>query len=330
MPVYKKLHAARAALKRKAKAVLFAGDCLSLLGELKENSVDLVITSPPYAMGRAYEKSHKKEDFIATHRRILPEIARVVKPGGNICWQVGFHVRKKEGVVLPLEYIVYECFKEIPQVKLRNRIVWTFGHGLHCENRFSGRHEVILWFSKDGRKAGHYFDLDSVRVRQKYPGKRHWKGPRKGEHSGNPLGKNPGDVWEIPNVKANHIEKTGHPCQFPVALVQRLVRSLCRRQGLILDPFSGVGTTGVAALIEGRRFVGAEKSKTYIKTADKRLKDVSAGRIKYRPLEQEIYVPQPHEKVAQLPEEFMKANGAWKGVKASAKRVEPSKAKRSQ
>ena len=80
-------------------------------------------------------------------------------------------------------------------MSMRNRIVWHFGHGLHASRRFSGRYEVIMWFTKSD---DYTFNLDAVRVPQKYPQKKHFKGPRRGELSGNPLGKNPGDVWEIP------------------------------------------------------------------------------------------------------------------------------------
>src|ERR1041384_3300304 len=94
---------------------------------------------------------------------------------------------------------------------------------------------IFLRYSK-GRR--YRFDLNAVRVPQKYPGKKHYKGPKKGKLSGNPKGKNPSDVWEIPNVKSRHVEKTKHPCQFPVALVQRLVRALTLPGSLVVDPFS--------------------------------------------------------------------------------------------
>jgi adenine-specific DNA-methyltransferase len=97
---------------------------------------------------------------------------------------------------------LYPLFK-VHVLKLRNRIVWTFGHGLHCQKRFSGRHETILWFTKSD---DYKFKLDPVRVPSKYPFKKYFKGPNKGRISSNPLGKNPADVWDIPNVKANRAE----------------------------------------------------------------------------------------------------------------------------
>jgi adenine-specific DNA-methyltransferase len=287
------------------KVSLFHGNALSLLKKLPDESVDLTISSPPYCMDKEYEESSDIEQFIKAHKKILPEIVRITKPGGSICWQVGFHV--DDGVVNPLDYLVHDLLKNVDDIYLRNRIVWHFGHGLHCSNRFSGRYEVILWYTK-GKK--YYFDLDAVRVPQMYPGKRHAKGPLKGEFSGNPKGKNPSDIWEIPNVKANHIEKTEHPCQFPVALAQRVIRALSKKGGLVLDPFAGVSSAGVAALIEGRRFLGAELESKYITIAESRLRAALEGSAKIRPLSREIYKPGPTEKVAMKPEHF------WKDIEA--------------
>lgn len=197
------------------RVTLHNGDCIDLLRKLPDESVDLVVTSPPYCMGKAYEDSKDDIDtFIKLHTDIFNELYRVVKNSGNICWQVGYHISDK--CVVPLDYVVYSIFTSMSAelnhpLVLRNRIIWTFGHGLNSTNRFSGRHETILWFSKGTPKQ---FNLDEVRIPQKYPGKRAYKGPHKGELSGHPLGKNPSDVWEIssdvwdiPNVKAMHVEK---------------------------------------------------------------------------------------------------------------------------
>lgn len=291
------------------KARLYNGDCINLLRKLPDASVDLTVTSPPYCMGKEYEDGNDIASFIEAHEKIFPEIVRITKPGGSICWQVGFHVLS--GAVTPLDYLVHQLLSKFEGIHLRNRVIWTFGHGLHCANRFSGRYEVVMWYTKGDE---YHFDLDAVRVRQKYPGKRANKGPNKGQLSGNPKGKNPSDIWEnlqddvwsIPNVKANHIEKTEHPCQYPVALVTRLVRALSPVNGLILDPFAGVASAGVAAVLENRRFLGAEINKEYANTAKERLNEAINGEIKIRPLEKEIYTPKPNEKVAMKPDHFWK------------------------
>lgn len=183
---------------------------------------------------------------------------------------------------------------------LRNRIIWTFGHGLNSTQRFSGRHEMILWFTKG---ENYNFNLDCVRVPQKYPGKRHYKGEHKGELSGNHYGKNPSDVWDIPNVKANHIEKTEHPCQFPVAIPQRLIRALTNEADIILDPFMGSGTTALAAFVEKRKFIGAEIKQNYYNLTAQRIKNAIKGDIKIRD-DIPVMIPNTNMAVAKLTEEF--------------------------
>lgn len=286
------------------KVTLFNGDCLNLLKSIPDDSVDLIVTSPPYCIGKAYENPNDDiETFKKQHINIFDDMYRVLKVGGSVCWQIGYHISDK--CVIPLDYIVYDLFTSLSKdlkapLVLRNRIIWTFGHGLNSTNRFSGRHEVILWFTKGEQNI---FNLDDVRIPQKYPGKRSYKGPNKGQLSGNPLGKNPSDVWDIPNVNANHVEKTKHPCQFPVAIPQRLIKALTPIDGLVLDPFTGSGTTGVAAIIEGRRFVGAEIMTDYYKLSHKRLRAAINGSLKIRE-DKPIIEPNPHAAVAQLPDEF--------------------------
>jgi len=297
------------------KMILHNGDCLDLLKSLPTESVDLVVTSPPYCIGKAYEDPHDDiETFRNQHITIFNELYRVVKTGGSICWQTGYHI--SDQCVIPLDYIVYDIFSSMSKdatdpFTLRNRIIWTFGHGLNSTSRFSGRHETILWFTKGKQTT---FNLDAVRVPQKYPGKRSYRGPNKGKLSGNPLGKNPSDIWnvgdvsdiwDIPNVKAKHVEKTDHPCQFPVAIPQRLIKALTNPGDLVLDPFMGSGTTGVAAVVEGRRFAGAELMKEYYDISVTRLKDAEAGNAKIRE-DKPAVTPNPNAAVAKLPDEFKK------------------------
>lgn len=218
----------------------------------------------------------------------------MLKDGGSICWEVGNYV--DNGEIIPLDVLLYDCFKS-NGLKLRNRIVWHFGHGLHCSKRFSGRYETILWFTKSDNYP---FNLDAVRLPQKYPGKKHFKGPNVGKYSSNPKGKNPSDVWDIPNVKSNHIEKTCHPCQFPVALVQRLVLALSNEQDIVLDPFLGVGSTAVAGIINKRKVAGSEIIKKYYELACERVKFAYEGRLKIRP-DKPIYVPTGNLSLAKNP-----------------------------
>ena len=243
--------------------------CLELFPKIPEGTVTTVITSPPYNIGKSYESRTSLTEYLAWQQEVIAECYRVLKRDGSVFWQVGNYVSK--GEIWPLDMLLYPIFKE-HGFKLRNRIVWHFQHGLHSSRRFSGRYEVLLWFTKSD---DYYFDLDAVRVPQMWPGKRAYKGPRKGQLTCNVLGKNPSDVWEITNVKYNHPEKTAHPCQFPEALVKRALLATTRPGDLVLDPFAGSGTTLAVAKKLGRRSIGAEINPEYVEIARRRIEEVS-------------------------------------------------------
>jgi len=242
-------------------------------------------------------------DYMAGQRKTIEACLQILSPTGSICWQVGHYIegRGREKEAFPLDIILYQEFRRFG-LKLRNRIIWHFGHGLHEKYRFSGRHETVLWFTRD--TANYTFNLDAVRVPQKYPGKRAFRGSKKGQPSGNPLGKNPSDVWDIPNVKANHVEKTEHVCQFPVALVARLMLAFTNEGDLIVDPYVGVGSTAVTAFMYGRRSAGADIHAHYLKIARQRLEMAQAGTLQIRPLNKPVFEPDPNTAVARVPEEW--------------------------
>lgn len=265
--------------------VLFAGDCIDLLRGIPDGSIRLIATSPPYNLGKSYERKGDFDKYLAWQDRVIEECIRVLHPQGSLCWQVGNYVH--EGEIIPLDIALYSSFKR-RGMKMRNRIVWHFEHGLHCTRRLSGRHETIMWFTKSD---DYLFNLDAIRVPQKYPGKKHFKGPKAGQYSCNPLGKNPGDVWVIPNVKNNHVEKTIHPCQFPIELVERLVLSMTEPGDWVLDPFAGVGSALAAAVRHGRRAAGAELDKEYVAIARQRLLQASNGVLPVRAMGQPVYDP---------------------------------------
>jgi len=263
--------------------VLYEGDCLDLMEGIPHESLQLIVTSPPYNLGKEYEARLSLENYVFQQTKVIRECFRRLNPGGSICWQVGNFVH--DSSIVPLDTILYPVFKRYG-LKLRNRIIWRFEHGLHCSKRFSGRYETILWFTKGDR---YVFNLDAVRVPQKYPGKKHFRGPRVGQYSGNPLGKNPGDIWDIPNVKSNHVEKTEHPCQFPVELVERLVLSLTNEGQWVFDPFLGAGTTIIAALRHNRRGIGAEIVPKYVNIARERIQLELEGKLRTRPMGKEVF-----------------------------------------
>jgi adenine-specific DNA-methyltransferase len=267
-------------------ATLHSGDCLELLTQIPDRTVKLVMTSPPYNIGKEYEVRTGLEAYLQQQTQVIAECARVLAPGGSLCWQIGNYI--ENGEVYPLDILFYPIIKA-QGLNLRNRIVWRIEHGLHAKNRFSGRHETILWFTKGNFE----FNLDPVRIPQKYPGKRHYKGPKAGEYSGNPLGKNPGDVWDIPNVKNNHVEKTPHPAAYPIELVERFLLSLTQPGDLVVDPYMGSGSTGCAALLHGRRTAGAELMPEYIEVIRQRWLQALDRTLPKREMGKPIYEPIP-------------------------------------
>lgn len=282
----------------KFDVVLFEGDCLDLLREMPNEVAKLIVTSPPYNIGKPYERRRKLDRYLDEQSAVIAECVRILHPKGSICWQIGNYVQG--GQVFPLDTLLFPIFKN-HGLKLRNRIIWHFGHGLHCSRRFSGRYETIIWFTKGDNYT---FNLDPVRVPQKYPGKKYYKGPKKGQFSCNPKGKNPGDLWTIPNVKCNHPEKTSHPCQFPVELIERLVLSMTNEGDLVFDPFMGVGTTAVAAVLHKRKSAGAEIVPEYVETAVSRVLSTVQGALVTRPMDRPIYEPPPTSKLTQRPASF--------------------------
>ncbi len=295
---------------KSADAILFHGDRLGLMKKLPDNSVKLIVTSPPYNIGKEYEKRRSLDIYLAEQEETIKEAVRVMTDDGSICWQVGNHIGK-DGEVFPLDALMYVIGKKF-DLKLRNRIVWRFGHGLHCTKRFSGRHETIVWFTKSD---SYTFNLDPVRVPQKYPGKKNFKkNERYGLLSGNPLGKNPEDVWDIPNVKNNHPEKTEHPCQFPIELIERLVLSMTNPGDIILDPYLGVGSAICAAVVHGRKGYGADIMKEYLITAEKRILAASEGTLRRRMMGTPVYQPDEKIKLTEIPDEFKRARESLFGA----------------
>ena len=257
-------------------------DRLEFLKKIEKNKVQLIITSPPYNIGKDYEKKLPFKKYLEEQKKTLKECYRVLSNKGSLCWQVGSSFEDNE--LIPLDVYIYNICKSLG-FKLRNRIIWHFEHGLHSYKKFSGRYETILWFTKSDN---YYFDFDEIRVPQKYPGKLGYQGKNKGKYTGHKMGKNPSDVWIFPNVKSNHKEKTIHPCQFPIELAERLILSMSKKNDLVIDPYAGVGTTVLAAVKNNRLSKGSDIMKKYIDIAKKRFKLLIKGKLPYRDRNQTI------------------------------------------
>lgn len=290
---------------------------LEQLEALRDNRYQLVISSPPYNIGKGYEKDSRRSiaEYIEWQREILGRLYHMLEPGGSLCWQLGSFV--KDNRYVPLDMALYPMFLELG-FKLRNRIIWRFNFGHNSDRKLSGRYETILWFTKS---AEYKFNLDPIRIPQIYPGKRHSasKGAAKaGKPSGNPLGKNPSDfwefsaerdflddpVWDLPNVKAGHPEKTAHTCQFPIELAERCVLAFTSAGDTVLDPFVGTGSSAIAAAKHGRHATGIDRDPNFLEIAAKRLAALEAGTLPMRPSGMQVRRPIPTERVARVPAEW--------------------------
>lgn len=241
------------------------GDCLEVLRALPHDSIDLVVSSPPYNLGKEYEARRALAIYLDEQTEVLRECSRVLKSTGSLFWQVGAF--SDNGALVPLDIRFFPILENVGLIP-KNRIVWVRQHGLHATRKFSCRHETILWFAKSSE---HVFNLDAIRVPQKYQNKKHYRGEKRGELSCNPDGKNPGDIWIFRNVKHNHEEQTIHPCQFPEDLIARIVLSTTVPGAVVLDPYMGAGTVAVVARDHGRHYIGAELEPRYHSVALRRL-----------------------------------------------------------
>lgn len=237
------------------------GDALSVMRKLPKKSINLIITSPPYQVGKEYEYKNSFEDYLKFNEEIIKESQRVLKDNGAIYWNVA--QTPQNGEMIPLGAVFYNLFKK-NGFYLKNWIIWKFDGGLNCKKRLSGRYENVLWFVKDYDKFT--FNLDDIRITPK------WINDKRN----NPKGKNPTDfwefseensVWEINRVVNVSKEKTIHPCQFPEKLVERVIRASSNKGDVILDMFNGSGTTCKVANDLNRKFIGIDKELKYCKTA---------------------------------------------------------------
>jgi len=244
---------------------IFNGDCVELLKGLPDQSIDIVVSSPPYNIGKEYEAKKQLDEYLAEQAAVLRECARILKDTGSIFWQVGSFSHK--GTLVPLDIKFFPILEGLGLLP-RNRIIWARQHGLHATKKFSARHETILWFTKSD---SYTFNLDAIRVPQKYQNKKSYRGDSRGELSCHPDGKNPGDIWVFQNVKHNHEEQTIHPAQFPEGLIARIVLAATNRGDVVLDPYMGTGTVAIVARDHDRRFMGAELDARYYSVAQRRL-----------------------------------------------------------
>jgi adenine-specific DNA-methyltransferase len=251
--------------------LLYRGDCIELMAALGEEMIDLTVTSPPYNIGKEYETQRNLDEYLKWSSEWICRLYSVTQPNGAFWLNLGYLSVPGRAKAVPIPYLLWDS---VP-FYLIQEIVWAYGAGVAARRSFSPRNEKFLWYVRD--EEDYVFDLDAVRdPNVKYP-----KQKKNGKLKCNPLGKNPTDVWQFPKVTSgtnrSSKERTPHPAQFPLAVIERIVRACSGPTGLILDPFMGSGTVAEAALRQGRPVVGFEIEPRYIDIAAARLSDAATA-----------------------------------------------------
>jgi adenine-specific DNA-methyltransferase len=245
--------------------LLYNLDCVEGMRRIQEPLINLTVTSPPYNIGKAYEIPLPLNTYLDWCQNWMTEIHRLTVDNGAFWLNLGYLEVPDRARAIPLPYLLWNR----SPFYLIQEIVWNYGAGVHTKRMFSPRNEKFLWYVKSPRE--YTFNLDEVRdPNVKYPNQK-----KHGKLKCNPLGKNPSDVWEIPKVTSGEHrsskERTPHPAQFPLAVIERIIKACSNEGEIILDPFLGSGTTAIAALENGRQVVGFELAKEYCQLASTRI-----------------------------------------------------------
>lgn len=250
---------------RCGECLIYNLDCIPAMQKLPNEFIHLTVTSPPYNIGKEYEESLPLEDFLEWCSRWITEVYRITADDGAFWLNLGYSQISNRAKAIPLPYLLWDK----SPFYLIQEIVWNYGAGVAGKKFFSPRNEKFLWYVK--KEDEYTFNLDDVRDPDvKYPNQK-----KNGKIKVNPLGKNPTDVWQFPKVTSgknrSSKERTRHPAQFPVAVVERIIRASSDVGEIILDPFMGSGTTAVTALSLQRPVIGFEIREEYCEIAAARI-----------------------------------------------------------
>lgn len=245
--------------------LIYNMDCLEAMRKLPADMVDIAVTSPPYNIGKSYENIIALKDYISWCSNWMSELHRISKDDGSFWLNVGYLEVENKGLAVPIPYLLWDK----SDFYLIQEIVWNYSAGVACKKRLSPRNEKILWYVKN--QDNYKFNLDDIRdPNVKYPNQK-----KNGKLKCNPLGKNPSDVWQISKVTSgknrSSKERTEHPAQFPLEMIDRIIKAGSNNRDLVIDPFMGSGTTAIAALKNGRKVIGFEVNSDYVKIIANRI-----------------------------------------------------------
>lgn len=245
--------------------LLYNGDCTELMRKLPEGIVDLTVTSPPYNIGKEYESALPLAQYLDWCSSWIKDIYRISDLRAAFWLNLGYLAIPNRAKAIPISYLLWD---RIP-FYLIQEIVWNYSAGVAGRKFYSPRNEKFLWYVKD--ENNYTFNLDEVRdPNVKYPNQK-----KNGKIKVNPIGKNPGDVWQFKKVTSGQNrsskERTPHPAQFPEEVIERIIRASSNVGDLVFDPFAGSGTTAVIALRLERPVVCFEIQPQYCEIAASRI-----------------------------------------------------------
>lgn len=246
--------------------IIYNMDCIKLMNKLEKPLIDLTITSPPYNIGKEYEKIMRVNQYVDWSAEWMNCVHRVTNRNGAFWLNLGYFKVSKKGCAVPIPYVLWDR----SSFYFLQEIVWHYGAGVATRKLFSPRNEKFLWYVKNPSK--YTFNLDAIRDKKvQYPNQQ-----KNGRLKVNPNGKNPTNVWSIPKVTSGNgrasKERTKHPSQFPLHVIDRIVKACSKKNQVVLDPFLGSGTVAVAALSNERLAVGCDTNKAYLKIAKNRIR----------------------------------------------------------
>ena len=248
----------------KKNVLLYKMDCIEAMRKINSSCINLTITSPPYNIGKEYEKVLPLEKYLSWAHEWMNEIYRITTNDGAFFLNIGYLEIPFKGLAVPLAYLLWD---KTPFYFIQE-IVWNYGAGVACSNKLSPRNEKILWYVKNNKR--YTFNLDDIRDKNvKYPNQK-----KNGKLRCNTLGKNPSDVWQIAKVTSGKNraspERTPHPAQFPTDLIVRIIKGFSNKNDIILDPFIGSGTVADVAIKNERLVIGFDIEEKYLKYAIRR------------------------------------------------------------
>jgi adenine-specific DNA-methyltransferase len=253
--------------------LIYEGDCARYLERIPSGSIPLVVTSPPYNIGKEYEALRPLADYLEWCGDWIRQLHRASADDGAFWLNLGYVSIDERAKAIPIPYLLWD---RVPYFLIQE-IVWNYGAGVAGKTFFSPRNEKFLWYVKNPHD--YTFNLDDVRdLNVAYPNQK-----KNGKLKCNQLGKNPSDVWNFAKVTSGQNrsskERTPHPAQFPLGVIERIIKASSNPGDVVLDPFLGSGSVIEAALRTGRIGVGFEINPSYVKIAANRIKKFLAMHV---------------------------------------------------